>query len=632
MAEVKVKITGENEDAKKALDEVESKAEGIGSKFAAGFGAAAKAIGAAAVAAGAAVAAIGKSALDAYGDFEQLSGGAELMFGPAFDSVMERASNAWSTVQMSANEYLESVNYYAVGLREALGGDSQAAADLSDSIVTAQADIIAATGASSEAVSKAFEGVMRGNYTMLDNLGMGIAGTKEGMQQVIDAANEWHASMGDGVQYTIDSVADCEAALVDYTEIVGFAGYASAEASHTIQGSVASMQGAWQNFLVGLADPNADLSKLSEDLIQSIGQVAENITPVIQRIGDGLVSALPEIMPKLTELASGIISGLVTGLIAMMPELSAGMVSLLSSLVLVVTENLPMFVDAVGQMLGAMGQALIELAPTLTDGFVTLLVSLIDLIAENLPNILNGAVEFFGAVLTALVQRAPEILSSLVNLIGSLITSVFGAVGNMLSAGLELLGGLFSGLRNKMPEILDWFRGLPQRLIDALGNIASKFLSIGSNIINGIIDGVSNAAGRLVDSVIGAAQGALNGVMSFLGIASPSKVFRDKVGRWLTLGVAEGVEDEKDALDLAMERTFTIDPKQLDVGTISYDVSATQSPIIAWLDTRLGRILADNIGGDTYNLPEGIYADSQITNALDMLGQAINANMRMGVA
>lgn len=629
MAEVKVKITGDNEDAKKALDEVESKASGIGSKLASGIGAIGKAVGAVALAAGAAVGAIGKAALDAYADFEQLSGGAELMFGPAYESVMQRAANAWQTVQMSTNEYLESVNYYAVGLREALDGDSQAAADLSDRIVTAQADIVSATGASSEAVSKAFEGVMRGNYTMLDNLGMGIAGTKEGMQSVIDSANEWHAAMGDGVQYSIDSIADCEAALVDYTEIVGFAGYASEEAAGTIQGSVASMQGAWQNFLVGLADSDADLSQLSENLVSAIGQVAENITPIIENIGNGLLNALPTIMPQLTSLATGIITGLITGLITMMPTLSQSMVDIISALVLTVTENLPMFIDAAAQMLGAMGTALIELAPTLTDGFVTLLLSLVDLLAQNLPAILNGAIAFFGGVLQALAQRAPEILQSLIGLVTSLISTVVSFVGNMLSAGLQLLGGLFSGLQNKFPEIMAWFRGLPQRLISALGNIGSRFLSIGSNIINGIIQGVTNAAGNLVNSVIGAAQNALNGVMSFLGIASPSKVFRDKVGRWMTLGVAEGVEDEKDALDLAMERTFTIDPKQLDVGTIEYDMSATQSPVLAWLDTRLARIISDNAGGDTYNLPEGIYADTAIEQAFSMLGQAIRTQVRM---
>ena len=78
-----------------------------------------------------------------------------------------------------------------------------------------------------------------------------------------------------------------------------------------------------------------------------------------------------------------------------------------------------------------------------------------------------------------------------------------------------------------------------------------------------------------------------------------------------------------------MERTFTIDPEQLDVGTITYDMSATQSPVLAWLDTRLARIISDNAGGDTYNLPEGIYADTAIEQAFSMLGQAIRTQVRM---
>lgn len=159
-------------------------------------------IGAAAVAAGStAVLAIGKQALSAYADYEQLAGGAELMFGEAYDFIAEKAKNAYSTVQMSQNDYLQQVNGFATGLKTALGGNEQAAAELADRIINAEADVVAATGNSQEAVQNAFNGIMKSNYTMLDNLQIGITPTKEGFQEVIDKVNEWNAANGRATAY-----------------------------------------------------------------------------------------------------------------------------------------------------------------------------------------------------------------------------------------------------------------------------------------------------------------------------------------------------------------------------------------------------------------------------------------------
>lgn len=124
-------------------------------------------VGGAAVAAGAAgVAAITKMGVEGYAQYEQLAGGAELMFGNAYDFIAEKAQNAFATVQMSQNDYLQQVNGFAVGLKTALGGNEQAAAELADRIITAEADIVAATGNSSEMVQNAFNGIMKNNFSI----------------------------------------------------------------------------------------------------------------------------------------------------------------------------------------------------------------------------------------------------------------------------------------------------------------------------------------------------------------------------------------------------------------------------------------------------------------------------------
>lgn len=248
-----------------------------------------------------------KNTIKAYGTFEQLQGGAELMFGSSYKKIMDKAAKAYSTVQMSANAYLEAVNGYAVGLRTSLGGDEKAAADLADKIITAQADVVAATGKSREAVQNAFAGVMRGNFMMLDNLGLGIKGSKEGMEDVIKSVNEWHKANKRTTKYMIGNLADMENALVDYIEMQGMAGYAGKEAADTIEGTMASTKAAWENLLVAFGS-GKDVKVATKNLADSAKKLLNNMLPVakntIQSIGDFVVEMIPEIGKWMSELSA----------------------------------------------------------------------------------------------------------------------------------------------------------------------------------------------------------------------------------------------------------------------------------------------------------------------------------------
>lgn len=252
------------------------------------------------------VADVGKAAYTSYARYEQLAGGAQLMFGDAYDFVAEKARNAYKSVQMSQNDYLQQVNGFATGLKTALGGNVQAAAELADKVITAEADVVAATGNTQEAVQNAFNGIMKSNFTMLDNLQLGITPTKEGFQQLIDKVNEWNAENGEATAYTIDNLADCQAALVDYIEMQGLAGYAANEAAGTIEGSTASMKAAWQNLATGMADSNADMEGLTQDFVDSVFTAGKNIVPRVQQIVTGVGTATVEAISYLRETNSAI--------------------------------------------------------------------------------------------------------------------------------------------------------------------------------------------------------------------------------------------------------------------------------------------------------------------------------------
>lgn len=252
------------------------------------------------------VADVGKAAYTSYARYEQLASGAQLMFGDAYDFVAEKARNAYKSVQMSQNDYLQQVNGFATGLKTALGGNVQAAAKLADKVITAEADVVAATGNTQEAVQNAFNGIMKSNFTMLDNLQLGITPTKEGFQQLIDKVNEWNAENGEATTYTIDNLADCQAALADYIEMQGLSNYAAEESARTIEGSTASMKAAWQNLATGMADSSADMEGLTKDFVDSVFTAGKNIIPRVQQIVTGVGTATVEAISYLRETNSAI--------------------------------------------------------------------------------------------------------------------------------------------------------------------------------------------------------------------------------------------------------------------------------------------------------------------------------------
>ena len=248
---------------------------------------------------------VGKASLAAYGGYEQLVGGAQLMFGDAYDYINERSKQAYKNVQMSQNDYLRQVNGFATGLKTSMRGNAKAAAELADKIVTAEADVVAATGNSQEAVQNAFNGIMRNNYTMLDNLQLGIVPTKEGFESLIAKVNEWNEQNGRMTDYTIDNLADCQQALVDYIEMQGLSGYAAMESAGTLQGSVSSVRAAWEDLLAAIGSGDQTSVKSATDaLLESLETAAENIVPIVRNIFDGFVDAFSAAHDRITDTST----------------------------------------------------------------------------------------------------------------------------------------------------------------------------------------------------------------------------------------------------------------------------------------------------------------------------------------
>ena len=131
-------------------------------------------IGGAMTAAGAAgVVALTKSALDAYGEYEQLVGGVETLFSDSAGIVQQYAAKAYQTAGLSANAYMDTVTSFSASLLQGLGGNTQQAAEMANLAITDMSDNANKMGTSMEMIQDAYQGFAKQNYTMLDNLKLG---------------------------------------------------------------------------------------------------------------------------------------------------------------------------------------------------------------------------------------------------------------------------------------------------------------------------------------------------------------------------------------------------------------------------------------------------------------------------
>ena len=377
-----------------------------------GFVKAAKVAAAAAAAAMAGAVALVKQSLDAYAETEQLAGGIQKIFGDdAAVKVMEHAAEAYKTAGLSANAYMQTVTGVSAALMKS-GVSAEEAAELADQAIRQMADNANTYGVkTTEEIGQVYAALSRGNYTMLDNLSLGYAGTKKGMEDLIKDANAFAKATGRAADLSIDNYADIVTAIGLVQESIGIAETTVKEAEGTISGSLSMLSGSWQNFIAGLGDPNADLDALIANVMSSFTAVTGNILPTVQRIASNLVKALPGLVQQTADiigtLAPTVLEAVVTLAVAIADELP----NLLETLMGVIVDNAEMLIGAAVKV----ANALVEAAPRLVEVLGPAIPGIIDQLIGVLldPKNLETWVTSAMGIATHIVENLPDIINTI---------------------------------------------------------------------------------------------------------------------------------------------------------------------------------------------------------------------------
>lgn len=396
-------------------------------------------------------------AIKGYGKAEQLVGGVETLFGSSADTVIKNAENAYKTAGLSANAYMETVTSFSASLLKSMGNDTEAASKKADQALTDMSDNANKMGSDMQSIQNAYQGFSKQNYTMLDNLKLGYGGTKEEMQRLIADANALNAAQGNYTNYSIESYADIVDAIHTVQTEMGITGTTALEASTTVEGSINSMKAAYQNFVTGLGDQNADIGALTEQLIESAGTVAKNVLPVIENVIKNIAETVKKQGPDM-----------------------------ITKFVAYATEKLP---------------EVLKLG-------IQLIVSLVKGLAQNLPELLRGTLALVDTIISAFLDSLPDIIEVGKDIVRGLwegIKAMASWIGDKVSG---FVGGLVDGVKGVLgihsPSRV--FAGIGENMALGLGQGFEKQMQ---SVTAGIQDAIPTPT---VDTVYNAAAGMVNGL------------------------------------------------------------------------------------------------------------------------
>lgn len=488
----------------KAFTKVGSAAITAGKTIATGFAAGATAM-----------AGLTTKALNLAGELEQNLGGSEAVYGEYAEKMQEKASEAYKNMGLAASDYLATANKMGA-LFKGAGFDAAEASELSAEAMQRAADVASIMGISVESAMESIAGAAKGNFTMMDNLGVAMNET-----------NLEAYALSQGIEKAYTEMTQQEKiglAMEMFLDKTSYATGNYAKENETLAGSLGTAKAALSNFLSGAGTA----SEVVESVVNAGRVVAENLKRLLPDLVAGLNQLITELLPYLPELINSLLPGIIQGAIALLN----GLVAALPTILQILLEQLPYIVTEIGK-------GLIKAFPDLLNTVKKLFGQIWDYISLEL---LNTGVSFEDAFakINEIFEAAWEVCQTIWNTIGQ-------PVFDIVKSGIDKVKKVFE---ENMPKIRAFFKDAIDGIKDtwenhlkpafeAIGNFIENVLAPAFDVAFGVIaDYVSMAFDTIISAWTNVLKPTFDGICDFV-----TNVFS---GNWE--GAWQGIVDTFEAI------------------------------------------------------------------------------------
>ena len=579
---------------------------------------------------------IGKAIMSG-GELQQNLGGTEAVFGDFAKSIQDSAGEAYKNMGMSASDYMATANKMG-SLFQGSGLSQQKALDMTSDAMQRAADVASVMGVDTSMAMESIAGAAKGNFTMMDNLGVAMNATSLQAYALEKGMNfEWN---------TASQAEKSEIAMKMFMDRTSqYSGNFARESEETFSGSLGAMKSAWTNVLGQMAtgqDATAAMSTLSTSVVTFAKNLMPMVTSILTQLPKLIVTLLTEAAPQLLNVGASAIAELLNGLVQSLPTLIPIAVDAVMTIVSALIDNLPMIVNAAIALISSLAEGLINAIPIIVEKIPVIIDSLLAAVTELYPMIIKAGLDLF----VSLVEALPEIIDTIVAVLPTIINSIVNAVTDALPTIIEAGIALFVALIDALPTIIITIVRVLPKLIDGIINALLKSLPLiinagitlltaiindlpkiivevvkaipkiitgivkalvdswpqikqaGKDLLAGLGDGISDAIGGVVKKAKEAAEKIVNTVKDFFGIKSPSKVFYG-FGENLDKGLANGISGNMKPISKAMDEMGSLTTKSFEsdiaMNATSFGASRLQSSVMPTQSSTAYNIYLNNM-------------------------------------
>ena len=302
---------------------------------------------------------------------------------------------------------------------------------------------------------------------------------------------------------------------------------AMAQLGEVAQPAMASVMSLTAEMTTGLVNAfkEGGLGGLANEVGNTISQLLMKITEKLPDVVKSGISIIKSLMngvqsniPIITSSAVSIISVLLNGIISMLPQLLDMGIDIILNLALGIAEQLP------------------TLIPLAIEAILNLVITLLD----NIDMVIDAGIQLIMGLANGLIEALPILIEKIPEIIDKLVTAIVDNLPMLTIASLQIIIALAEGIIKNIPELLKAIPKIISSLVEAFKKYTSNYKDIGKMMIQGIFDGISNATKWLYDKLKGWVNSVMDHVKGLFGIESPSKLFRDEIGKNMALGIGVG--------------------------------------------------------------------------------------------
>ena len=434
------------------------------------------------------------------GALQQSLGGVETLFKDSADKVKSYAAQAYKTVGLSANAYMEQTTSFAASLLASVSHDTNAATELANMAMVDMADNANKMGTDMQDIQNAYQGFAKQNYTMLDNLKLGYGGTQAEMQRLLQDAEKIS-----GVHYDLGNLADMYSAIHVIQQEMDITGTTAKEATTTLTGSFSAMSAAFQNVLSSLST-GADLSAPLAALVEtSKTYLVDNLLPMVGNVLAGIPEVVYSLVPQLLQSGTELVNSLFDEGI---PEFFSNALPQLLVFTEQLRANAGSFVDAGLNLITQLLNGLIAGLPQLIAYAPDIIINLAGIINDNMPKILAEGISIVVQLAAGIVQAFPSLLANWKKIFQAIL-SVISAI-NWVSLGANILKGIGNGIKSMGSSLLEAFKGGFSSALNWIKNLPAQAVQWGKNLIKSFTNGLTGKGGAVgIGSILGTAGASI---------------------------------------------------------------------------------------------------------------------------